>query len=310
MSANSVRVVCIVVTALASVSAPAQNQRKPVTFSAASFVTNSRLVLVPVTVIDRRGAFVNGLSREAFTLTEDGVPQQIWSFSADDAPVSIGIVFDLSGSMKSSLEVAKASLRALLKDANPNDEAFIDTVSTRPGTRSGFTNELDMLRDGIAMARAEGDTALIDTIVNALSKMRSARHARKALVIVSDGMDNHSRHSRDELFRRAVESDAQVYTISMNCPGPNRKPIELQEETRGLILLDALAAKTGGFSVVVRNAGETEDAAGRIGRALRNQYSIAYSPLTAEPPGKWRRIRVTVTGSGLKAYARLGYRLD
>jgi Ca-activated chloride channel family protein len=310
MSANSVRAVWIAMTVLAGACEPAQNQRRPVTFSAASFVTNSRLVLVPVTVIDRHGAFVNGLTREAFTITEDGVQQRIWSFSEDDAPVSIGIIFDLSGSMKSSLDVAKASLRALLKDANAADEAFLETVSTQPGTRAGFTNELDKIVSGVALARADGETALIDTIFNGLTQMRAARHPRKAVVIVSDGMDNHSRHSREELFRRAVESDAQIYTISINGAVPNRKPVELHEETRGLFLMEELAAKTGGFSVAVANAGETENAAGRIGRALRNQYSIGYSPLTAAPAGKWRRIRVTVTGPGLKAYGRLGYRIE
>lgn len=310
MSANSVRAVCVATTMLACASAPAQTERKPVAFSGASFVTNSRLVLVPVTVTDRRGTFVNGLSRQHFTITEDGIPQQIRSFAEEDVPVSIGIVFDLSGSMKSNLDAAKMSLRALLKDANPLDEAFLSTVSTRPGTTSAFTQDLDGIVNRIAFADADGDTALIDTILGALNTMRKAHNARRALLVLSDGMDNHSRATSQELLARVAETDTQIYTISLNCAPAARKPVELQEETRGLLLLDALAAKTGGFSVVVRNAAETESAASRVRRALRNQYNIGYCPLGPAPSGKWRRIRVTVAGPGLKAYARPGYRVD
>ena len=274
------------------------------------FRSDSTLVLVPTTVVDRSGATVNGLTGEAFTLTEDGVRQQVRSFSEEDAPVSMGIVLDLSGSMKGSLPTAKESLQALLSEANPDDEAFLNAVSTRPRALSGFTRDFAELLDRGAGEGAAGDTALIDTIYESLKQLHSSVHARKALLVISDGMDNHSRHSRDELMELAVESDAQIYTIAASSPPAYAKAIELTEQKRGLLFLDELAAKTGGFGMVVRDGAEIAKAAARIGRALRNQYIIGYAPRPDNRYGQWHRIRVKVAGSGLRAYARAGYRLD
>ena len=274
------------------------------------FRADSTLVLVPVTVVDRRGAMVNGLSSDAFTLTEDGVRQQIRSFSEEDAPVSMGIVLDLSGSMKGSLGAAKESLRALMKDANPADEAFLNAVSTRPRAYSGFTQDFDEVLSRVAFESAAGDTALIDTIYGSLKQLRSGVHARKALLVISDGMDNHSRYSKGELLELAVESDAQIYTIAVGDAPAYSKPIELTEEKRGLLFLDELAVRTGGLRFVVHGRADIAKAAASIGRALRNQYIIGYVPRGDGRNGQWRRIRVKVAGSGLRAYARAGYRLD
>src|ERR1039458_6949095 len=142
----------------------------------------------------------------------DGVRQQVHSFSEEDAPVSMGIVLDLSGSMREVLSPAKEALRALMKDANPADEAFLNTVSTSPRAYSGFTHDFDEVLSRVAFEKAGGDTALIDTIYGSLHELRSGIHARKALLVISDGMDNHSRYSKQELLDRAVESDAQIYT--------------------------------------------------------------------------------------------------
>jgi len=277
---------------------------------AAKFRTNSTLVLVPVTVVDHRGAIVNGLASGAFTLTEDGVRQRVHSFSEEDAPVSMGIVLDLSGSMREVLGPAKDALRALMKDANPADEAFLNTVSTNPRTYAGFTHDFDEVLSRVAFEKAGGDTALIDTIYGSLHQLRSGIHARKALLIISDGMDNHSRYSKQELLDRAVESDAQIYTIAVDNGRAFSKPMERREESQGLLFLDELAAKTGGMSFVVRGQADILAAASKIGRALRDQYTIGFVPRGDGRGGQWRRIRVKVEGSGMRAYARTGYRLD
>ena len=244
-------------------------------------------------------------------LTEDGVRQQIRSFSEEDAPVSMGIVLDLSGSMKGVLGAAKESLRALMKDANPADEAFLNAVSTSPRAYSGFTANFEDILSRVALENAGGNTALIDTIYDSLKQLRSGVHTRKALLVISDGMDNHSRYSREELLRRAVESDAQVYTIAVANPATQyAKPMERMEEKRGLLFLDELAAKTGGMSFIVHGQSDIAAATATIGRALRNQYTIGYVPGGSDRSGQWRRIRVKVADSGLKAYARTGYRLD
>ena len=302
------RLFAVAIVAMAAVW-PVEAQKRP-TPEVAAFRADSTLVLVPVTVVDRRGSIVNGLASDAFTLTEDGVRQQIRSFGEEDAPVSMGVVLDLSGSMKGVLGAAKESLRALMKDANPADEAFLNTVSTRPRAYSGFTHDFDEVLGRIAGENAGGDTALIDAIYESLQELRSGVHTRKALLVISDGMDNHSRYSREELLRRALESDAQIYTMAVGGAPITSKPIALMEEKRGLLFLDELAAKTGGMSFIVHGRTDITAAAASIGRALRNQYTIGYVPGGSDRSGQWRRIRVKVAASGLRAYARTGYRLD
>jgi Ca-activated chloride channel family protein len=280
------------------------------TRAAPAFRADSNLVLVPVTVIDRHGAIVSGLRSEAFTLTEDGVRQQIRSFAKEDVPVSMGIVMDLSGSMKGVLGDAKEALRVLMKDANPGDEAFLNSVSTSTRANSGFTADFDEILRRVAFEGAAGDTALIDTIYQSLRQLRTGVHTRRALLVISDGMDNHSRYSKSELLELALECDAQIYTIAINNAAPYSKPISLTEVRSGLLFLDELAAKTGGMSFSVRGATEIARAALNIGQALRNQYTIGYVPRGNDRNGQWRRIRVKVAESGLRAYARAGYRLD
>lgn len=274
------------------------------------FRSDATLVRVPVTVVDRRGATVNGLASGAFTLTENGVRQEIRAFSQVDVPVSMGIVLDLSGSMHRVLGTAKESLRAMLDDANPEDEAFLNAVSSHPRAYSGFTRDLDKMFQQIAFERAGGSTALIDTIYSSLQQLRSGAHARKALLVVSDGMDNHSRYSREELLRFAEEADAQIYAIAVSAPSQTSKPVELMEEKKGILFLEELTAKTGGLSFIVQRPGDIREAATNIGQALRNQYDIGYAPSGASNNGKWRRIGVKVAGPGLRAYARAGYRIE
>ena len=183
---------------------PMGAQTRP-TREAAAFRADSNLVLVPVTVIDRHGAIVSGLKSEAFTLTEDGVRQQIRSFAREDVPVSLGIVMDLSRSMKSVLHDAKVALRVLVKIANPGDEGFLNSVSTSTRANSAFTADFDEILSKVAFESAAGDTALIDTIYESLRQLRGGVHTRRALLVISDGMDNHSRHSKGELLELAME---------------------------------------------------------------------------------------------------------
>jgi Ca-activated chloride channel family protein len=307
MGAGTVLTVAVLVAA-AGRTAGGQNR---LTAEVSAFRADSTLVLVPITVVDRRGAIVNGLSSGAFTLTEDGVRQQIRSFSEEDVPVSMGIVLDLSGSMKRVLGDAKESLQSLMSGANPADEAFLNAVSTRPRAFSGFTRDFGDILSRVAFEDAAGNTALVDTVYESLQELRSGAHARKALLVISDGMDNHSRRSKGELLELAMEADAQIYTIAVSDPAKQyAKPMERMEEQRGLLFLDELAAKTGGMSFVVHDRPDIAGAAGSIGQALRNQYTIGYAPAGNSRNGQWRRIRVTVGGAGMKAYARGGYRLD
>ena len=274
------------------------------------YTAGTKLVLVPVTVTDRNGALIGGLSRDAFTISEDGARQAIRSFAEEESPVSVGVVLDTSGSMKELLPVARESLRQFDALSNPADEAFLATVSTRPHVWSGFGGDFAEVFADAAFEPANGSTALLDTIWVSLDQLRSARNARKALVVISDGMDNHSRHSRRELLERASESDAQIFTILLNDPPRYVKGAGLVEIQHGMQLMGELASRTGGIGFTVRGVNDIENAVSGVSKALRDQYSIGYIPGDPERNGKWRHIQVRVDRAGLKAHSRSGYRLD
>jgi len=194
----------LLIVLLSLFSLQAAGQISPREQVAPSIQSNASLVLVPVSVTDRNGATVNGLDVKDFTVFEDKAPQPIIALSSEDAPSSVGIVFDISGSMRDKTDLAKTALRAFVGSANPEDEAFLLAVSTRPEVFSGFTSDLATLAGAVQFLKSGGSTALIDTVFEALDRMRSASRQRRALLILSDGMDNHSRHSQGELTRRAM----------------------------------------------------------------------------------------------------------
>ncbi|MGB7760625.1 MAG: VWA domain-containing protein, partial [Bryobacteraceae bacterium] len=265
------------------------------------------LVLVPTVVTDRKGATVSGLTRDNFTLLENKVPQPIVALSNQDTPCSVGIVLDLSGSMRTKLRAATDAVRAFLEAANPEDEVFLFTVGSRPRSLSDFTADFATLQNRIVGAQAGGDTALVDTVYLALSRLRSARRSRSALLVVSDGMDNNSRYSKAELLRVVEESDVQIYTIGIADSPAWKKAIELTEQSRGLAFLSDLADRSGGVSVKAVISDDVEPAALRIGRAIRNEYVIAYGQTGANDAGKWRSIQVKVNPPQFRVYARAGY---
>jgi Ca-activated chloride channel family protein len=219
----------------------------------------------------------------------------------------VGLIFDVSGSMRDKLPAAKEATHAFFKNANPNDEAFLVTVSTQPEVQTAFTEDAGAIESRVQMARASGRTAFVDSVYLALTRMREAHNGRKALVIISDGMDNHSRYSKRELMTLALEADVQIYTISVNDAPRYKKPIEMQEERRGLWLLDDLATKTGGLNFTIVDMEQAPKVAAKIGAALRNQYVLGYYPAENGPAGKWRKIQVKANVPGVHLYSRTGY---
>lgn len=263
------------------------------------------LVLVPVTVMDRSGASVTGLDREHFRIYEDKVQQPIVSFTREEAPVSVGVVFDLSGSMKDKIDEATAASRALFRKADDHDEAFLITFSGRPEVRTAFTSDFSAVQQAIAAAKAQGSTALVDAVYLALTRMRQARNAHKALVVISDGLDNHSRYSRGELRSLARESDVQIYTVGIFQPARNKKAIEMGPEREGLAVLEELSRDTGGLHFSITGTSEIPRVAERIGTALHNVYVIGYRP-PAHREG-YRRIQVKATPAHVRVHSRPGY---
>lgn len=291
-----------------STAAPAMAQVHPEGARRAVFSSRAELVLVPVTVTDSMGATVNGLPKDVFSLSENRVTRPIAAFSERDEPVSLGIVFDASGSMKNVSGAARTALRTFVQACNPDDEAFLDVVSTQPRHISGFTADFGTLLDAVAREEPGGDTALVDGVYDGLRELRRASHARRAILVISDGMDNHSRRSKKELMDLALESGAQIYAVSLFVPRLNEKPIEIAEAQRGLAFLSEIAEKTGGMHIVVRAPVDLDPAADRIGRAIRNQYVIGYVPASSKGDRRWRSIRVHVSVPGARVYARSGYR--
>lgn len=267
---------------------------------------NTDLVLVPVTVTDPMNRLVTGLERNDFEIYDDNSQQKIASFSCDDAPVSIGIIFDLSGSMTSKLVRAKDAILSFIKTANPQDEFFVIGFNDRPALVEDFTSSVEDIEARMATLRAAHRTALLDAIYYGIAKMRQARHQRKALLVVSDGGDNRSRYTEGEVKSLVRESDVEIFSMGIFDPyAPT------PEERMGPQLLQDISTATGGRMFRVDDIDELSDIAEKISNELRNQYVIGYRPTSLQRNGKWRKVRVKVNPPPglppLTVYARSGY---
>jgi Ca-activated chloride channel family protein len=267
---------------------------------------NVDLVLVPVTITDPMNRLVTGLDQPDFQLYENNSPQKITSFASEDAPVSIGIIFDLSGSMTSKLIRARESILQFIKTANPQDEFFVIGFNDRPELIEDFTNSVEDIQARLATVRSGHRTALLDAIYYGVDKMKEARHERKALLVVSDGGDNRSRYTPGEVRAQVRESDTEIYSIGifdMYAATP--------EERQGPELLDDLSTETGGRLFRVDDLSEMGDIAEKISTELRNQYVIGYRPKDLTRDGKWRKVKVKVNPPAglppLTVHARTGY---
>jgi Ca-activated chloride channel family protein len=273
------------------------------------FRADTRLILVPVTVTDGRGSSIPGLRADTFTVLDNRRPQPIVAFYSEDKPSSIGIVLDVSGSTKGILDQEKAAVRAFLESSNPEDDFFLMTVSTSPRVLADRIDDPGEIDNLLLWERAGGDTALCDTVYFALHQARSRPKSRRALLVISDGMDNHSRYSKQELMREVVEGDTQIYTIALNNPPVGMKGLAMAESQRGLAFMDDLAGNSGGVSVRLRSHEDPSAAATRISAAIRNQYVIGYQTPDEGRSEQWHRIQVKVNLQKANVYARSGYQL-
>ena len=278
-------------------------------FDRAQFRTDASLVLVPVTVTDRRGSNIKGLGVESFTVLDNRQPQPIAAFYSEDAPSSIGIVLDVSGSTRNILEQEKAAVRAFLRFSNPEDDFFLITVSSTPRIVADRVDDPHEIEDPLRSENAGGGTALCDTVYFALHQARLRAKSRRALLVISDGMDNHSHFSRRDLIREVVESDTQIHAVALDNPGVGVKGVAIAEIQRGLAFMDDLAEKSGGLSVRLRGHEDPSAAAARISAAIRNQYVIAYPGPDSDRSEQWHRIQVRVNLRKANVYARSGYQV-
>jgi Ca-activated chloride channel homolog len=264
------------------------------------------LVLVNVTVTDDWNRIVTGLDKENFAIMEGNERQQVRHFSSEDAPISLGVIFDMSGSMSDKIEKARAAVIEFFKTANPMDEFFMITFNDRPQLRADFTKSVEDVQGKLVYTVPQGTTALLDAIYMGISKMKDAHNAKKALLIISDGGDNHSRYTENEIKSMVKEADVQIYAIGIFSPNPAQP-----EEIAGPALLGEITNVTGGRLFTISNPNELADVATKIGIELRNQYVLGYRPSNKARDGRWRKIKVKlIPPKGLphlNVYAKTGY---
>jgi Ca-activated chloride channel family protein len=268
------------------------------------------LVLVPVTVTDVKNHPVLDLQKENFSLFEAANEQEIQSVTAEDAPLSVGLLVDLSSSMANKIDAVREAVAQFFKNANPEDDYFVITFADRPKLLADTTQSIETIESNLAQAKPKGNTALSDAIYMGVSKLRRAKYTRKALVIISDGGDNNSRHSLRQVKNMARESDAQIYAIDV-CDTPSLLLTKKLEERFGRQWLTQVTESTGGRTLVVDDPAGIPEAAARASVELRNQYVLGYHPADAKQDGKWRKITVRVTRSArllpMQVHYRTGY---
>jgi Ca-activated chloride channel family protein len=274
----------------------------------ARFTLDTTLVLIPVTVTDSTNRFVLGLHKEDFRLSEDGTEQTIANFSGEDAPLSVGLVFDTSGSMLDKLRTSRRAAIQFLRTMNAQDEAFLIEFGDHASLTVGFTSQFDEIQNKLASVSPGGLTAMFDGAQLALHKMQKAKNPRKAILIISDGGDNNSRYSAREIESLVREADVQIYAMGVF------QPYTLglgKEEVSGPRLLSQLAEQTGGRAFTASDANDLPSVAARIAIELRNQYVLAYRSKNQNNDGKYRKVEVKITAppgiANLKAHWRLGY---
>jgi VWFA-related protein len=270
---------------------------------------DSTLVVIPVSVTDASNHFVLNLGRDRFSLFEDGTRQRISQFADEDAPLSIGILVDVSGSMAGKLAISQGAVAEFLKTMNPQDEAFLIEFSDHAQLVSGFTSDVNVIKEKMNTVQSGGLTALLDAVHLGLSEMKSARNPRKALLILSDGGDNNSRYSAAEIKQVVRQADVQIYCMGVF--ETSLFPRLSTAEVSGPALLSEISEQTGGRVFPARSFGALPGIARRIGVELRNQYILAYAPSNSAKDGAFRRVEVKLEApdglSGLKARWRTGY---
>jgi len=257
------------------------------------------LVLVNATVSDLNGRLVAGLDRSNFRLTENGVEQKIEYFNVEDLPLSVGLVFDATGSMADKLSSARDAATAFLKTSNPHDEYFLIEFSDRPGLIEDFTTDVARLQKRLFSTSARGLTPLFDAVQMGLEKIKGARNTKKALLVITDGEDNNSRSTFSDIRESTRHQDVLIYAIG------------LVQSLIGQSTISDLVATSGGRAFFPNAASQLQDICTRIAIELKNQYLLGYRSTNQAKDGTWREIHLEVDPPkglpALKVLAKTGY---
>lgn len=249
------------------------------------------LVTLTLTVTDYYGRYVSGLTKDSFTIFDENQEQEISFFSDTDAPVSIGILFDISGSM-SGEKVAKArnALERFINTSHPNDEYFLIAFNSRAQLLLDRTRDGDAVLQKLTLVQPKNDTALYDACYLGVERVTRGVHPKKALLIISDGQDNSSRYNFKEVRRLMKESDVTIYSVGIM----DGRDAGSMDGMQGRAFLDELANVTGGKSFYPETNVEMDEIFERIALELRHQYTIGYNPKNFQPDGKWHKVKVKV----------------
>lgn len=249
------------------------------------------LVTLTLTVTDLYGRYVSGLTKSAFTVTDSNREQEITFFSDSDAPVSVGVLFDVSGSMSGEkIQKARNALKRFIASSHPSDEYFLIAFNSRAQLLLDRTRDGDALMDKLQLVQPKNNTALYDAVYLGIERVTRGAHQKRALLIISDGQDNASRYNFGEVRRLMKESDVVTYAVGIIDAGDVGSSIGMQ----GQAFLDELTSVTGGKSFYPSSNVEMDEIFERIALELRHQYSIGYTPTDFQPDGKWRKVRVKV----------------
>jgi len=276
-----------------------------------AFRSNSYLVLIHATVLDPADRPVRGLTRDYFRLFQDKVQQDIAYFSEEEAPLSLAIVFDTSGSMRKKISGAYQALRAILATSNPGDQFCLITFASQAELAVPWVSDEAFIEKNAGIAEPNGRTSLLDAVHLALAQTKLAQNPRRAVLILSDGGDNHSRYREREIAGALEEADVQMYAVDME-ESPYLTP-RSDEELEGPSLLERLCERAGGRYFHAQNSRELASVADRISKELRSIYVLGFVPPNRADDGRFHYVQLKLDrpagGPRLSVYWRHGYRI-
>jgi VWFA-related protein len=257
------------------------------------FRSDTRLVVLHATVVDKNGRLITDLPKEAFTVKENGVDQVLKTFKREDVPVSMGLIIDNSGSMRDKRQRVNQAALALVKASNPQDEVFIVNFNDEAYLDQPFTSDISKMEEALTRIDSRGGTAMRDAVSMSLDHIKEkAKKDKKVLLVVTDGDDNTSsaNNTLEKLLAKAQQSEVLIYCIGL-----------LSDEERGKAkrakrAMEQLASSSGGTAYFPEQAEAVDELAGQVAHEIRNQYVLAYSPHIQALDGSFRRIQVTAKG--------------
>jgi Ca-activated chloride channel family protein len=290
---------------------PAKTDDQPIDLSGEVLKIDTGMVQLDVTVIDQTNMPVYDLGKENFVVFEDKMPQVIESVSREETPISFGLVLDASGSMRSKLSSVTASVQDLLQEMRPDDEGFIAQFQYRTELVQSFTTDKGKLKNALNTLVPDGGTAMLDAVINTseyVTKIGKLR--RKALIIISDGVERNSLSREKEVMDAIKESEAQVYFIGFIPDEESSSSLSVDANLKARALLTRLADESGGRAFFPQSVSEMDAVAKQISKDLRSQYTINYYPTNEKKDGTYRSIKVAAISKDnrrLIARTRLGY---